>query len=686
MKNKTLVNRVSLLLSFLLPFAFSIKAYSQNQSKIDSLNFALKSTMEERKRVDILNQITNLYIEKDLYDSAYQYATLAIKQASNPEYNQGKADAIRNAGVCKIKLKDWEAAYRLIVDAKNIFEKISNESAIGNCYRDIGDIFFEQENYTEAFNNYYSALTISEKEKDSATIMNDFSKLSNLFLAKGAYQKSFDYAQKWMNIALLKNDVDEIAKAAHAVGWNQIQLQNYASALHYFRQSLMLEQSQNNLKGATKSYSFIAIIYYFTSQYDSAIFYNEKAEGLFKISCDSLQVAHTVFNKSGVYNLQGKFEKSINSYYEAITHYSAINDSGGVADCYINIAHSYITLKKYNMALDCLKKHLKISQQIKSFDRVSDSYLNLATTYEKLIKPIEANKYYRLYINLKDSLIEKDEKNKLLELDAQRSFNNVVQKNNIRELEQHQKDAVTQQQLQKQKVIRNSFIAGSLLLMLLIVVLVNRNKLKRTVEMERMRSRLSRDLHDDIGSTLSSINILSRTAQTNLQATGDEKTKSSLEKINERSQRLLDSMSDIIWNINPGNDTIEEVMSRMREYATTILEAKNIDYVFDFPKAIMDCKLNMEVKNNMYLIFKEAVNNLSKYSQCTVAKLSLTFDEKNIYIKIEDNGKGFNNEEVKHRGGINNMQHRAEEIKGEITIQAVIDKGTTIELIMPRYC
>ena len=203
--------------------------------------------------------------------------------------------------------------------------------------------------------------------------------------------------------------------------------------------------------------------------------------------------------------------------------------------------------------------------------------------------------------------------------------------------------------------------------------------------MERMRSRLSRDLHDDIGSTLSSINILSRTAQNNLKQT-DEKTKAALEKINERSQRLLDNMSDIIWNINPGNDTIEEVMSRMREYATTLLEAKNIDYTFDFPKEKMDCKLSMEVKNNMYLIFKEAVNNLSKYSRCTNAKLSLTFDEKNIHLKIQDNGIGFNQDEIKHRGGLSNMQHRAEEIKGLIKINSEPGKGTDVELTMPRYC
>lgn len=119
-----------------------------------------------------------------------------------------------------------------------------NESAIANCYRDIGDIFLEQENYSEAFSNYYSALTISEKEKDSSTIMHNFGKLSNVFLLNGANQKSLEYGQKWMNIALLKNDVDEIAKAAYSIGWNQIVLQNYSLAMDNFRQSLKLEQSK----------------------------------------------------------------------------------------------------------------------------------------------------------------------------------------------------------------------------------------------------------------------------------------------------------------------------------------------------------------------------------------------------------------------------------------------------------
>ena len=241
------------------------------------------------------------------------------------------------------------------------------------------------------------------------------------------------------------------------------------------------------------------------------------------------------------------------------------------------------------------------------------------------------------------------------------------------------------QEVQKQKIIRNSFIASSILLLLLIALTINRNKLKRTIEMERMRSRLSRDLHDDIGSTLSSINILSHTAKNHLSGTNDAKTQATLEKINERSQRLLNSMRDIIWNINPENDTLEEVMSRMRDYASTLLEAKGIEYRIDFPKETADCKLSMEVKNNMYLIFKEAVNNLSKYSQCSHALITLTFDDKNIYLIIEDDGTGFQKETISHNGGLRNMQHRAEAIKGNFIITSPLNQGTKIELIIPRY-
>lgn len=289
---------------------------------------------------------------------------------------------------------------------------------------------------------------------------------------------------------------------------------------------------------------------------------------------------------------------------------------------------------------------------------------------------LQALKYYQQYIQFKDSLVNIEVQKKTLNIEFQKRME-------LEKISQEQMKVSAKQQLQKQIIIRNTFIAGSILLLLLIVLLINRNQLKNKIAMERMRNRLSRDLHDDLGSTLSSINILSRTAFNNLENKEDVKARVSLEKINERSQRLLDSMKDIIWNINPQNDSLIELTSRMREYASTILEAKNIDFTFEFPKE-QAVKLPMEVKTNMYLIFKEAVNNFSKYSKCTKADLSLFVDDNYICLEIKDNGTGFRTEELSHIGGLQNMKYRAAEINGELTVMSSPGTGTNIQLTIHR--
>lgn len=264
---------------------------------------------------------------------------------------------------------------------------------------------------------------------------------------------------------------------------------------------------------------------------------------------------------------------------------------------------------------------------------------------------------------------------------AENSTNKLIQNNDTaKQLDFVRKDAKRSIRLMLILVL------NSAVLLLFIFFLVRQSKLRRLLETEKLRNRLSRDLHDDIGSTLSSINILSRTAQSTLAITGNEKARLSLEKINERSQRLLDNMSDIIWNIKPGNDTIEEVMSRMREYATTLLEAKDINYHFDFPKEKMDCKLTIHVKSNLYLIFKEAVNNLAKYSACTEATLTLNFSEKHLYLAIQDNGKGFDERTLTHNGGLQNIRARAEEMNGSVEIHSLLNTGTKISLTAPKFC
>ncbi len=209
-----------------------------------------------------------------------------------------------------------------------------------------------------------------------------------------------------------------------------------------------------------------------------------------------------------------------------------------------------------------------------------------------------------------------------------------------------------------------------------------RFRLKQLQKIEVLRNKLSRDLHDDIGSTLSSINLISLSGKN--QPRQEENNKRLFEKISERSQRLLDNMKDIIWNIKPGHDNLEEVLARMREYAGTLFEARHIEHEIQFSILQKNVQLPMVTKSNLYLIFKEAVNNLAKYSECTHARITLECNPSSIVLEITDDGIGFDMEKLSHQNGLLNMKQRAEDLHASLNIISSPGKGTSVLVKIPR--
>ena len=139
-------------------------------------------------------------------------------------------------------------------------------------------------------------------------------------------------------------------------------------------------------------------------------------------------------------------------------------------------------------------------------------------------------------------------------------------------------------------------------------------------------------------------------------------------------------MSDIIWSMKPENDSLANILSHMRDYAGTVLEAKRINYTIDFPAVTDEINLPLYLKNNVYLIFKEAVNNLAKYSRCTSARIALKIQDRKMTMQIEDNGEGFQVAEISSSGnGLLNMKKRAEESGAQFSISSSIGKGTLIQ-------
>ena len=226
------------------------------------------------------------------------------------------------------------------------------------------------------------------------------------------------------------------------------------------------------------------------------------------------------------------------------------------------------------------------------------------------------------------------------------------------------------------------FISTIFFLVLLFIYLVHRERVNKLLAVEKIRNRVARALHDDMGSTLSTINILSSMAKSKMNS-DPVKTATYISKISDNSQRMMEAMDDIVWSIKPSNDSMQRVTARMREMATSVLEAKDITLHFTVDEEVFDVKLNMEARRDFFLIFKEALNNAAKYAKATEVWVNIALQNRQLSFTIKDNGIGFDVSRADGGNGLGNMQKRADGVNGKLRIRSTAGQGTEVRLTVP---
>lgn len=222
-------------------------------------------------------------------------------------------------------------------------------------------------------------------------------------------------------------------------------------------------------------------------------------------------------------------------------------------------------------------------------------------------------------------------------------------------------------------------VAGFFLLLLFAFIYVRlKHKLDQQILAQTIRDKIARDLHDDVGSTLSSISIYSELAKQK-----SPESLSLLENISRNASQMLENMSDIVWTINPKNDRFANVIQRMSQFAADMLETKNMTVEFSSEEDLFNLSMPMEKRKNVYLIFKEAIHNCSKYSEATNVQISLSKRNQQIYLQIKDNGKGFDTTKTFPGNGMNTMQSRVQALQGRFEIKSAHGQGTTVFVSFP---
>jgi two-component system sensor histidine kinase UhpB len=466
------------------------------------------------------------------------------------------------------------------------------------------------------------------------------------------------------------------------IGGDFLQLAQYKQARDYTEKAILIKTELGDQRGIATSLKQTGDVEKGLKDYDSTLYYYAEALKIYQAVKLTGEEANVCYDIGQVYTAK-KDPANARLYY----HQSkALALQNGDSSRVVAVDAALIDLQSSLQKEQRVEKRLMSTLQssIESGDKSSEllNYKYLADHYAEMHQTDKAIEYTNRYYGISDSLTNIDVQTQMKRLEQQYNLDKKEQEIVLLRKDQQ----LTHLSLQKQKAFQLGALGFLLLLILIAVLVVNRyrilHKIRRAVEMEKMRNGIARDLHDDIGSTLTSINVLSNVAL--LPQEKEEATmRANMQKISDRSSAIMESMGDIVWAINPQNDTMEQLLFRMKEFAVEILEPLNIHYHFDEEGDFSAVKLDIRKRKDFYLLFKEALNNAAKYSHCRNIQIRFIQRQQKLLMEIIDDGTGFVEKEVRNGNGLSNMRERAASMAGEIRIDPQVGKGTRISVDLP---
>ncbi|MFD2919794.1 histidine kinase [Terrimonas rubra] len=588
----------------------------------------------------------------------------------------------------------------------------ANAYVLGESYYLYGQIKSKNSQFIEANKYLLAAIKIFEANNDPASIGLVWGDLAHASFLIGEKERAIAYAYQSIDALKKNRDYESLSIQLSNLG-RMYQLDNKPdSAVKYFLASA--EYLNRSTRKETKFISKVdlALAYHAQKNRPEAFRYMEEAVQIGReISQPKL---HRYIRMCAMLAGYAGNEKLMDQYYEESYRLaSKDNDREALRDWHGSLNFYYANIKKdtarafpYLEKFHAYKDSLVNERSKKDFNTLEVQYQTEKKqaeierlAIEQRLQSLELEKKNAL---IKGNLIEAAQKEKEIQLLTQEKLINNLKieqqakslslaGSELKNLQQQQKIA-EQESLLKEEKIRNEQLKRNLIIAMLIaavigfVFILNRVLLKKKIEQKNLllheRNRISTELHDEVGSTLTAINLLSHSAIHQLNTDNGDASKKQVEKIKENTQSVMENISDIVWSMNPENDSFQQVIVRMKEFTGNILEPQNITYHFHIDDNLNTIKLSPEKRRDLYLVFKEAVNNMAKYSQATQAVIRLTRSGKNIVLTITDNGTGFDPTLVKKGNGLNNMHSRTERNHGYFELQSG-ESGTTVTVHYP---
>ena len=638
--------------SFILITTLS-NSQNQENSVLDSL-LQISKSQKELQLVSTLNEISWEFKNSNI-DSALFYARKSLKISKNLNDQQAIASSYNSLASCFDGLGILDSALTYHQKSLDIKLKIGHKIGAADSYNNLGIVYDLQGDFSKSLENYFKALKIYEEEKNVPS--------NKLPMVLG-------------NIGIVYKKQKE-----------------YTKVLKYYKKALKIYEENKSSFGIGVTKGNIGSVLLNLEKYNESITYSEEAKNLYSQLGYKRYVPY-MLNNIAIAKDSLKLRKEAQQYYkDAIELFTKDQNLYELAYAKTGLASSFEKEKKYTKAAIELKSALKIIEE-KGFKELKlGAYKLLATVEGDLGNYKNAYQYFQAYALGKDSLFVEDKTKAVFEFETKY------------ETEKKEKEIAQQKEelLKSELEIKNKnlyallFGSGFLIFGMVSFGLFKRQKHKKREyqnhlelkeaqsynKLQDQRIRISRDLHDNIGSQLTFI-ISSIDNLKFLPDAPSEKLKNKLLEINQFASSTIGQLRDTIWAMNKNEIPFEDLQLRL---ITLIEKAKTVatPIQFHFESNVHSKIIFSSIKGmNIYRVFQEAINNSIKYSEATDISILISENEENIEFEILDNGKGFDINTTELGNGLENMQRRIEEVGGNITIKSQPNNGTSIKILCSK--
>lgn len=620
-----------------------------------------------------------------------------------------------------------DTAFDFINKAIRLFTQVKDSSGLAEAYRTTGLIYQYAGSYDTSiiwFNKGYTISKLKGLQDISGLLLAD---LGATYAGQNNYIKSLTYSSDAMKL-LEKINGGYLAVPIGNIGYIYYQTKDYAKAKSYLQRAVDVAEKQNDIYRTAGSLSLLASIFSEEKDYNSALKNFGRSLELMKQIKNVGEICAGYGNIGDTYHKMGNYALAFDYLFIALKMSYEQNDKWhgnyylyAIGNVYLQLSkdksrefpqHSKIPHNRGALLQKAEEYLVKARSMALEADDLDDMVLiSKAISELRLLQgqPLAALNAYKESVLFNDSVNNisklKDFARKEIEYEYSKQQDSIKLVNDQKESINKAQFALQRKATEEERLSKR--IAGVAVILLLLVstfiyfLFLQRKKLSRQLEKslttlketqaqliniekekesEKIRQGISRDLHDNLGSTLSGIAMYSHMMDGQLKSGNYTDAKTSIAVIQKSTNEIVGKLSDLVWSANPGQDSLQQLLERLHQYGLEMCSAKNIQFKMDNFLTDKIFYLPPEHRYYIYLVAKEAMNNAVKYSTASLLKLNVKEIEGVLEIIVLDNGKGFSVNETKKGNGLDNMEKRMHEIGAVYSLYSEPGAGCKISI------